>query len=50
MRPPELFTHFFKLIAGAQAAARLAGKLEAVMSQNAELLAVIKPPIEKVKE
>ena len=33
-----------------EAAAKLAGKLEAVTSQNAELLAVIKPPIEKVKK
>lgn len=33
-----------------EAAAKLAGKLEAVTSQNAELLAVIKPSIEKVKK
>lgn len=33
-----------------EAAAKLAGKLEAVTSQNAELLAVIKPPVEKVKK
>jgi colicin import membrane protein len=33
-----------------EAAAKLAGKLEAVNSQNAELLALIKPPIEKVKK
>lgn len=33
-----------------EAAAKLAGKLEAVTSQNAELLAVIKPPIEKAKK
>ena len=33
-----------------EAAARLAGKLEAVTSQNAELLAVLKPSIEKVKK
>lgn len=33
-----------------EAAAKLAGKLEAVTSQNAELLAVIKPSVEKVKK
>lgn len=33
-----------------EAAAKLAGKLEAVTSQNVELLAVIKPPTEKVKK
>jgi len=33
-----------------EAAAKLAGKLEAVTSQNVELLAVIKPPSEKVKK
>jgi len=33
-----------------EAAAKLAGKLEAVTSQNAELLAVIKPPMEKVEK
>jgi colicin import membrane protein len=33
-----------------EAAARLTGKLEAVTSQNAELLAVIKPPIAKVEK
>ena len=33
-----------------EAAAKLAGKLEAVTSQNVELLAVIKTPIEKVKK
>ena len=31
-------------------AAKLAGKLEAVTSQNAELLAVLRPSTEKVKK
>ena len=33
-----------------EAAAKLAGKLEAVTSQNAELLAVLKPSVDKVKK